>query len=101
MPKKEFFSFTTSRGTQLNGWMMKPANFDASQKYPVLQYQYSGPGSQQVQDQFSVSWETYMASQGYIVVCSREKICYRQTIKHRFSRGIFQIWSTENSSEIF
>ena len=69
MPKKEFFSFTTSRGTQLNGWMMKPANFDASKKYPVLQYQYSGPGSQQVQDQFSVSWETYMASQGYIVVC--------------------------------
>ena len=69
MPKKEFFTFTTSRGTQLNGWMMKPANFDASKKYPVLQYQYSGPGSQQVQDQFSVSWETYMASQGYIVVC--------------------------------
>ena len=32
-------------------------------------YQYSGPGSQQVLDKFSVSWETYMASQGYIVVC--------------------------------
>ena len=38
-------------------------------KYPVLMYQYSGPGSQQVLDKFSVSWGTYMASQGYIVVC--------------------------------
>mgnify|MGYP002235622720 CR=1 FL=1 len=32
-------------------------------------YQYSGPGSQQVLDKFGVSWETYMASQGYVVVC--------------------------------
>ena len=69
MPQKEFFTFTTQQGTQLNGWMMKPADFNANKKYPVLLYQYSGPGSQQVLDQFSVSWETYMASHGYIVVC--------------------------------
>ena len=67
--KKEFFSFQTSEGTELNGWMIKPANFSASKKYPVLMYQYSGPGSQQVLDKFGVSWETYMASQGYVVVC--------------------------------
>ena len=58
MPKKEFFSFQTSEGTELNGWMIKPANFSASKKYPVLMYQYSGPGSQQVLDKFGVSWET-------------------------------------------
>ncbi|MDO4163797.1 MAG: S9 family peptidase [Bacteroides sp.] len=69
MPTKEFFTFQTSIGTQLNGWIMKPANFSASKKYPVIQYQYSGPGSQQVTDAFSISWETYMASQGYIIVC--------------------------------
>ena len=69
MPQKEFFSFTTGEGVQLNGWMMMPCNFDANRKYPVLMYQYSGPGSQQVLDQFSISWETYMASRGYIVVC--------------------------------
>ena len=69
MPKKEFFSFQTSEGTELNGWMIKPANFSASKKYPVLMYQYSGPGSQQVLDKFGVSWETYMASQGYVIVC--------------------------------
>ena len=61
MPQKEFFSFTTGEGVQLNGWMMMPCNFDANRKYPVLMYQYSGPGSQQVLDQFSISWETYMA----------------------------------------
>ena len=69
MPQKEFFSFKTANGTELNGWMMKPTDFSASKKYPVIQFQYSGPGSQQVLDNFGVSWETYMASLGYIVVC--------------------------------
>ena len=69
MPQKEFFSFRTSEGTTLNGWMMKPTHFTADKKYPVLLFQYSGPGSQQVLDRYDVSWETYMASQGYIVVC--------------------------------
>ena len=48
---------------------MKPADFDEDKKYPVIMYQYSGPGSQEVLDRFSISWETYMASQGYIVAC--------------------------------
>ncbi len=69
LPQTEFFSFTTERGTELNGWMMKPTDFQVSKKYPVLMYQYSGPGSQEVLDHYSVSWETYMASQGFIVVC--------------------------------
>lgn len=69
VPQKEFFTFQTTDGTTLNGWMMKPTDFSASKKYPVLLYQYSGPGSQQVLDSFGISWETYMASQGYIVVC--------------------------------
>ncbi len=69
LPKKEFFSFQTQDGTKLNGWMIKPTNFSASKKYPVLLYQYSGPGSQEVLDKFKVSWENYMASQGFIVVC--------------------------------
>lgn len=69
MPQKEFFTFQTSEGVKLNGWMLKPTNFSASTKYPVIQYQYSGPGSQEVKDAFNISWENYMASQGYIVVC--------------------------------
>lgn len=69
LPQKEMFSFETSNGTELKGWMMKPANFDVSKKYPVLLYQYSGPGSQQVVNRWGISWETYMATQGYIVAC--------------------------------
>lgn len=69
IPQKEFFTFRTTDGSILNGWMMKPTDFSESKKYPVLMYQYSGPGSQQVLDRFEISWETYMASQGYIVVC--------------------------------
>ena len=69
LPHKEFFSFQTTDGVTLNGWMMKPTGFSAERRYPVIQYQYSGPGSQLVLDAFGISWETYMASQGYIVVC--------------------------------
>ena len=68
--KRELFTFRTSDGgTELNGWIMKPADFTPAKKYPVIQFQYSGPGSQQVLDAFSISWETYMASQGYLIVC--------------------------------
>lgn len=69
IPEKEFFSFRTSDGVTLNGWMMKPIGFSASKKYPVLMYQYSGPGSQEVRDTWNISWETYMATQGFVVVC--------------------------------
>lgn len=72
---KEFFSFKTSDGVQLNGWMVKPKNFDASRKYPVIMYQYSGPSSQEVTDSWNLGFygggvfESYMAEQGYIYVC--------------------------------
>ena len=69
LPHKEFFKFKTSEGIELNGWMMKPVPFDPEAKYPVLMTQYSGPNSQQVLDQFSVSWDTYIAQQGYLMVC--------------------------------
>ncbi len=69
LPQKEFFKFTTSEGIELNGWMIKPVPFDPGKKYPVLMTQYSGPNSQQVLDVFSVSWDTYIAQQGYLMVC--------------------------------
>lgn len=70
LPTKEFFTFTTQRGDELNGWIMRPTNFNPSLKYPVLMTQYSGPGSQEVLDSFGgVDWETFMAAQGYVVAC--------------------------------
>lgn len=73
--KPELFTFKTSEGVQLNGWMVKPANFNPSKKYPVLMYQYSGPGDQQVHNSWSngnaggLIWEHRLAQKGYIVVC--------------------------------
>lgn len=76
MPQKEFFTFRTSSGVELNGWMMKPANFNANKKYPVILHQYSGPGSQQVIDRWGIGsfgdgglFEAYMCDKGYIMVC--------------------------------
>lgn len=69
IPSKEFFTFRTSEGTLLNGYMIKPLNFDPSKKYPVLMTQYSGPGSISVKDEWDLSWDQYLASNGYIVAC--------------------------------
>ncbi|MDR1331541.1 MAG: S9 family peptidase [Tannerella sp.] len=66
---KEFITLETASGFELNAWIVKPAAFDPSRKYPVVMFQYGGPGSQSVQDQFSFDWEQYLASRGYICVC--------------------------------
>lgn len=71
----EIISVNTADGIQLNGWMVKPKNFDASKKYPVLMYQYGGPGYQMVFNSFDngfmggLIWEQRLAQKGYIVVC--------------------------------
>lgn len=67
--KKEFFTFKNPDGTELNGWIMKPVNFDANKKYPVLMTQYSGPGSQSVLDQWEFGWEQCLTANGYVVAC--------------------------------
>jgi len=74
--EKEAFSFTTSEGVSLDGWMIKPADFSASKKYPVILYQYAGPGSQQVVNSWNAgsmgqggAFDYYLAQQGFIVVC--------------------------------
>lgn len=73
---KETFSFTTSEGVKLDGWMVKPAQFNASKQYPVILFQYSGPGSQQVTNSWNAgsmgqggAFDYYLAQQGFIVVC--------------------------------
>ena len=81
LPRPEFFKFTTSEGVELNGYMVKPASLNVqssssnAKKYPVVMYQYSGPGSQQVLDSWSAGnmggclFEHYLAQQGFICVC--------------------------------
>ena len=73
---RETFSFTTSEDVKLDGWMVKPKDFDTNKKYPVILFQYSGPGSQQVIDAWNAgsmgnggAFDYYLAQQGFIVVC--------------------------------
>ncbi len=69
--KQEFFTTTTEDGTKLNGWMIKPTDFDPSKKYPVLMFVYGGPGSQTVTNSWGGSnylWYQVLANKGLIVV---------------------------------
>lgn len=71
--KLQFTTFKGAYGDDLNAWMITPPNFDENKKYPVLMFQYSGPGSQQVLDRYSVNnyfWHQMLAQKGYIIVCA-------------------------------
>jgi dipeptidyl-peptidase-4 len=72
LPSKEFFVLKTAKGNELNAWILKPKDFDPNKKYPVFMYQYSGPGSQQVNNDWNSNddyWFQMLAQQGYIVAC--------------------------------
>lgn len=69
----QFEKFLAADGkTSLNGWVLYPPDFSTSKSYPVLMYQYSGPGSQEVKNSFTLGnyfWHQYLAQEGYIIVC--------------------------------
>ncbi len=68
IPAKEFFTFK-SDGYELNGYIIKPAQFSSGKRYPVVMTQYSGPGSQSVVNRWQMDFDYYYAMQGYVVVC--------------------------------
>ena len=71
LSKKEFSSIEIN-GNNLNMWMLKPTDFDANKQYPMLMYQYSGPGSQEVANSWNSAndyWFQMLAQKGYFVVC--------------------------------
>ncbi|TXD51649.1 MULTISPECIES: S9 family peptidase [unclassified Polaribacter] len=71
MSSKEFSTITIN-GNDLNMWMLKPVDFDENKKYPMLMFQYSGPGSQKVSNSWNDSndyWHNMLAQKGMIIVC--------------------------------
>ena len=69
---KEFLQIPNKNGDQMNAWMIKPKDFSPNKKYPVLMFQYSGPGSQQVSNAWdgrNTIWFNLLARKGYIVLC--------------------------------
>ena len=71
LPYKEFFKIKINK-VEFNMWMIKPANFNPKKKYPLLIYQYSGPGSQEVENRWSSNrdlWHQMLAQKGFIIAC--------------------------------
>src|SRR5690606_5009269 len=71
LPEKKFFEIKNAGGDNLNAWIIKPKDFDPNKKYPLLMYQYSGPGSQQVADEWKDSndyWHALLTQEVYIVM---------------------------------
>ncbi|MET7037542.1 S9 family peptidase [Elizabethkingia miricola] len=70
--KAEFFQITTQDGVTLDGWVVKPKNFDPAKKYPIVFTVYGEPGSQTVTDNFYTGWNSLyigdMAQDGYLYV---------------------------------
>ncbi len=73
LPRKEQFSFKTVDGTTLYGWMVKPSGADESHPCPVILYQYSGPGSNEVLNEWGAgfypgaAFEALLTYKGYAV----------------------------------
>jgi len=71
LPEKEFTTIKTKNGA-FNMWIVKPKNFNPNKEYPLLMYQYSGPGSQSVRNTWNNSkdyWNYMLADKGYIIAC--------------------------------
>jgi len=72
LSEKEFIEIPVSDSLKLNAYIIKPADFDAGKKYPVLMFTYGGPGSQEVKNEWDVYdqfWYQMLAQKGFIVVC--------------------------------
>jgi dipeptidyl-peptidase-4 len=69
--KKEFITLPTKEGLQLNGYIIKPRDFDSLKKYPVLIYVYGGPESQNVTNEWDkgITWFQILVQEGFLVVC--------------------------------
>lgn len=97
LPEKEFFTFTTPRGDVLNAYIKKPSDFDPNKKYPVLITQYSGPGSQDVRDRWSIDWEDVLVQHGYIVAdCDPRGTGFRSAEFKKSTYGIMGRLETED-----
>ena len=105
------YSTIEINGHELNMWMVKPQDFDPSETYPLLMFQYSGPGSQKVANRWmdhNDYWHQVLATKGYVIACvdgrgtgykGREfkKITYRELGKYEVQD---QIAAAQKLSEL-
>ena len=76
--QRNYYTFTTERGDELTYYLIYPAQYDPTKRYPVLMTQYSGPGSQEIDNRWGGDWEETLARNGYIVAsCDARGTGYR------------------------
>ena len=76
--QRNYYTFTTERGDELTYYLIYPAEYDPTKRYPVLMTQYSGPGSQEIDNRWGGDWEETLARNGYIVAsCDARGTGYR------------------------
>ena len=101
-PHADMFKITTDDGVTMDGWMVKPTNFDSTKKYPVVFYVYTEPAAQTVKDEFGAGYNFLyngnMAEDGYIYMsldgrgtpapkgAAWRKAIYRKVGRHKYSR---------------
>lgn len=68
LPDIDFSTVTTAEGIEMDVRMIKPANFDSTQTYPVLFHVYGEPAGQTVLDRWIGMWDIFLAQQGYVVI---------------------------------
>jgi len=98
---KELFSFNTSDGQAIDGYLIKPMNFDPTKTYPLLMAVYGGPGSQGVYNSFETSgWNQYLAQQGYVIanINNRGNGGYGSAFEKVVHRQL-GIWETHDFAE--
>lgn len=97
VPEKRFFTFTTPEGYELNCYMVFPVDFDQSKRYPVFISQYSGPGSQDIADRWSIGWEYGLVDSGYILAgCDPRGTGFRGEEFKKLTYGIMGRLETED-----
>ena len=67
--QRQYATFTTERGDELQYYLIYPEKFDPAKQYPLLMTQYSGPGSQEIANRWTTDWEETLARNGYIIAC--------------------------------
>jgi len=103
LPAKEFSTIKTPHG-EFNMWMIKPKDFDPNKKYPLLMFQYSGPGSQKVANSWNNVWKhdywhMMLSQKGYVIACvdgrgtgfkgrDFEKVTYKELGKYEIEDQI-------------
>jgi dipeptidyl-peptidase 4 len=98
MPESSMFQVTTVDGITMDGWMLKPSDFDPGKKYPVLFYVYGEPAGQEATDAWQSLWHDMLAQQGYIVIAmdNRGTPCLKGT---NWRKSIYGHIGTINSRD--